>query len=76
VRVAAFRICALNGKKAGAVFFGVRTSKIAYGLQSEPVGRTAIYVCPQTSAANGHRSPDSWHDLARDLRVALKTSKG
>jgi double-stranded uracil-DNA glycosylase len=62
-------ILAFNGKKAAAAFLGVRVAELAYGLQSERIGRTAIYVCPQTSAANGHWSPAPWHDLARDLRA-------
>jgi TDG/mug DNA glycosylase family protein len=60
-------ILAFNGKKAAAAFFGVRTSKLAYGRQLERIGRTTIYICPQTSAANAHWSPEPWHDLARDL---------
>jgi double-stranded uracil-DNA glycosylase len=61
-------ILAFNGKKAACVFFGVSGSKLAYGRQAERIGRTMIYVCPQTSAANGHWSPHPWHDLAHDLR--------
>jgi hypothetical protein len=62
-------ILAFNGKTAASVFFGVRSSKLAYGRQSERIGRTMIYVCPQTSGANAHWSADPWHALARDLRA-------
>jgi TDG/mug DNA glycosylase family protein len=63
-------ILAFNGKKAASVFFGVSGPQLAYGRQSERIGRTMIYVCPQTSAANAaHWSADPWHALARDLRA-------
>jgi double-stranded uracil-DNA glycosylase len=65
-------ILAFNGKKAACVFFGVQSSKLAYGRQAERIGRTMIYVCPQTSAANGHWSPHPWYDLAHDLRSSRK----
>jgi TDG/mug DNA glycosylase family protein len=56
-----------NGKTAAAHFFGVRTSKLNYGRQKQTIGRTAIYVCPQTSALNGHWSPRPWEELARAI---------
>jgi double-stranded uracil-DNA glycosylase len=62
-------ILAFNGKKAAGAFFGVGTAKLTYGRQKERIGKTTIYVCPQTSAANAHWSPDPWHKLARDLRA-------
>jgi TDG/mug DNA glycosylase family protein len=62
-------ILAFNGKKAAGVFFGVATAKVTYGQQKGRIGRTTIYVCPQTSAANADWSADPWHKLARDLRA-------
>jgi double-stranded uracil-DNA glycosylase len=70
IEVASPIILAFNGKKAAAAFFSVRAAKLAYGRQLGRIGRTAIYVCPQTSAANGHWFPDPWYELARDLRAS------
>jgi TDG/mug DNA glycosylase family protein len=59
---------AFNGKRAAAEFFGVATSTLRYGPQSEGIGQTTIYVLPSTSgAANGHWSLDPWRALANAL---------
>lgn len=61
-------ILAFNGKRSGLVFlkyhFGIHT--ISYGIQSQSVGRTAIFVLPSTSgAANRYWDEFPWHTLAR-----------
>lgn len=61
------RILAFNGKTAASAFFSVSTRKLAYGRQRACVGRTAIFICSQTSAANGHWSQEPWCDLAREV---------
>jgi TDG/mug DNA glycosylase family protein len=43
------RVLAFNGKRAAKEFFKVKT--IEYGLQTERVGTTAVFVLPSTSAA-------------------------
>jgi TDG/mug DNA glycosylase family protein len=60
-------VVAFNGKKAAAIFFDVPSSKLEYGRQRDRIGGTAIYVCPQTSAANAHWSQKPWLDLAHDI---------
>ena len=62
------RFLVFNGKKAASIYFGRRTSKINCGRQSETFGDTQIYVCPQTSGANGHWSLVPWQDLARAVQ--------
>jgi TDG/mug DNA glycosylase family protein len=60
-------VIAFNGKKAASIFFRVKGSKLEYGRQRDRIGGTAIYICPQTSAANAHWSQKPWLDLARDI---------
>ena len=62
------RIVAFNGKRAAGSFLGAPTQKISYGRQQTVIGRTAVYVCPSTSAANGHWSDEPWEELARAVR--------
>lgn len=71
IEKAAPRVLAFNGKKAAVEFFDVHGHrKLAYGRQRETVGRSAVYICPQTSAANGHWSRKPWEDLAREVAAA------
>ena len=57
------RILAFNGKKAAMIY--LRRSRIDYGLQTETVGRTKLFVAPSTSgAANGYWNAESWFELA------------
>jgi TDG/mug DNA glycosylase family protein len=60
-------VVAFNGKKAASIFFGVPSSKLLYGRHRDRIGGTAVYICPQTSAANAHWSQKPWLDLARDM---------
>lgn len=72
------RILAFNGKTAASAFFSVSTRKLAYGRQGACVGRTVIFICPQTSAANGHWSQEPWCDLAREvarIRIGQRSSR-
>ena len=52
-----------NGKRAAKEYFGV--PELSFGLQSEVIGTTRIFVAPSTSAA-ARRSwdPDLWQQLA------------
>jgi len=62
------RAVAFNGKRAAAAFFSRRTQNLTYGLQSQRIGQTVLYVLPSTSgAANRYWSLDPWRALARDL---------
>ena len=61
------RLVAFNGKTAAARYFDVPAAQINYGRQLDTIGRTAVYVCSSTSAANGHWSCEAWQDLARDV---------
>jgi TDG/mug DNA glycosylase family protein len=61
------RYLCFNGKRAATEFFGTRT--VNYGLQSELIGATAIFVAPSTSgAANGFWNPSPWQQLAELVR--------
>ena len=52
-------VLCFNGKRAAQVFFGTKT--IAYGEQSERIGKTAVHVAPSTSgAANGFWDISYW----------------
>lgn len=60
------RALAFNGKAAGSAFLGIK--RVDYGLQAEPIGRTALWVLPSTSgAASGAWSIAPWHALAQSL---------
>jgi double-stranded uracil-DNA glycosylase len=64
-KVLAFQPGALcfNGKKAAQVFFA--NKRIAYGVQPERIGQTALFVAPSTSgAANGFWDSSHRHKLA------------
>jgi TDG/mug DNA glycosylase family protein len=62
------RYLCFNGKRAATEFFGTRA--VNYGLQSELIGSTAIFVAPSTSgAANGFWNPSFWHQLAELVRA-------
>jgi double-stranded uracil-DNA glycosylase len=62
------RALAFNGKRAAAEFFGVPTRNLIYGVQSERLGQTVLYVLPSTSGATRrYWSLDPWRALAIDL---------
>jgi double-stranded uracil-DNA glycosylase len=57
------RILCFNGKRAAQEYLGTRT--VAFGVQEERIGNTALFVAPSTSgAANGSWDLSYWHDLA------------
>lgn len=59
------RVIAFNGKKAASVFFECGTGLVNYGLQSEMIGKSAIFVLPSTSApARGFWDERHWQVLA------------
>lgn len=56
------RVVAFVGKRAAQEFFG-RTG-LAYGLQDERIGSTAVFVLPSTSgAARRYWDESPWHAL-------------
>jgi TDG/mug DNA glycosylase family protein len=56
-------IVCFNGKKAAEEFIG---RSVFYGLQSENVGNTILFVAPSTSgAANGHWDENYWFELKK-----------
>jgi len=60
-------VLAFNGKKAAQVFLG--RHRVVYGLQSERVGETRLFVAPSTSrAANGYWNAEIWSELAKLTR--------
>lgn len=62
------RILAFNSKTAALQFYGQKD--IAYGLQEDRLGTTAVFVLPSTSGRNAHwgRLEHHWYDLARLAR--------
>lgn len=59
---------AFNGKRAARAFFG---HDMQYGLQTETVGKSAIFVLPSTSsAARGHWDQSHWKALSDFLQNA------
>lgn len=66
------RFVAFNGKKGAQTYWGIRSTKLDYGLHQRTIGSTRVFVLPSTSmAANGSWSEEPWHDLA-DLVAATK----
>ncbi|HMG17885.1 MAG TPA: mismatch-specific DNA-glycosylase [Gemmatimonadales bacterium] len=62
-----------NGKRAAQEFFGKKD--ILYGLQSERIGSTRLFVAPSTSgAARASWDAAIWRDLARRVRAARRSS--
>jgi TDG/mug DNA glycosylase family protein len=54
---------AFTSKRAGREYFGVK--RVAYGLQQEAIGKTAIFVLPSPSgAARGYWDIGAWKALA------------
>lgn len=69
IKRAAPGIVAFNGKLAASVFFGRQTGWIAYGLQTEQIGASAVFVLPSTSgAASKYWSINSWTEIAQRSR--------
>ena len=63
------RFLCFNGKRSAKEF--LRVPSIAYGLQTERIGDTRLYVAPSTSAAaNGSWDPVFWRQLAALTRAA------
>jgi TDG/mug DNA glycosylase family protein len=59
------KILVFTSKEAAKAFF--RTNNVQYGLQSQVIGDTKVYVCPSTSgAARGHFDVKYWSEL-KDL---------
>ena len=72
------RVLAFNGKKAASIYFGVRTRKLDYGLQSGRNGETIVFILPQTSGRNAHWKPEPWRDCAwfvRKIRAGQDVSR-
>ena len=72
------RLVAFNGKTAATRYFDVPRAQINYGRHPDMIGRTAVYVCSSTSAANGHWSCEAWQDLGRaveKLKASSSTSR-
>ena len=68
-KIARLRPCVLcfNGKRAASEF--LRRRQVGFGLQSEPIGSTQIFIAPSTSgAANGSWEPSRWDELAELVR--------
>jgi len=56
------KILCFNGKRAAQEFF---SHKVDYGLQTETIGATKLFVAPSTSgAANGFWDIERWLELA------------
>lgn len=63
IRRYAPKVVAFNGKKGASVFFGKGVRQ--YGLQTEMIGATAIFILPSTSgAANRFWDEAIWQKLA------------
>lgn len=63
------KILAFTSKESAKVFF--RTKNVQYGLQTQTIGKTKIYVCPSTSgAARGHFDINYWLGL-KDLSTNI-----
>jgi len=57
------RILAFTSKRAAEEFI---KHPVNYGLMSETIGNTALFVLPSPSgAARGYWKPEYWHELAR-----------
>lgn len=58
------KILAFNGKRAACAFYGCK--RVDYGRQSEPLGRTAVFVLPSTlGAARRYWKESHWRGLAK-----------
>lgn len=61
------RIVCFNGKRAAKEFLGVRT--VSYGLLSQTIGDTRLFVAPSTSgAARRWWDLNRWRELAELVR--------
>jgi TDG/mug DNA glycosylase family protein len=57
------RYFCFNGKRAAKEFFA--RDQVAFGLQTDAIGATRVFVAPSTSAAaNGAWNPAFWRELA------------
>lgn len=63
------RCFCFNGKKAAQEFFG--RMDVFYGIQSESVGDTTMFIAPSTSGS-GNRwwKPAFWHELGDLVKAA------
>ena len=69
------KVLAFNGKKAAAVYLGVPTGSLSFGLLSERLGDTELFVLPSTSgAASGYWSEAPWRTLANHVRQPQRES--
>ena len=61
------RYLCFNGKRGASEF--LRRNSMDYGVQSERIGRTVLFVAPSTSrAANAFWDVSIWQDLADRVR--------
>jgi len=68
------RFLCFNGKRAAREFLGRR--EIEYGLQTEVVANTRLFVAPSTSgAANAAWDPRHWQTLAELVRASEARSE-
>ena len=57
---------AFNGKKAASVILGKSTRQISYGLQTETLGISKLFVLPSTSGSGRRYWNEAyWFELAR-----------
>lgn len=59
------RVICFNGKKAAAMYLGIRSTKdVSYGLQKDRIGGTQVFVAPSTGAqARKFWDIKFWHKL-------------
>lgn len=64
IRHYAPRVLAFNSKTAAQQYY--QRAPVAYGLQPEQIGSTAVFVLPSTSGRNAHwpKLVQHWHALA------------
>ncbi len=58
------KVLCFNGKRGAQAYYGKKT--VEFGLQSDKIGTTLIYIAPSTSgAANKTWDPYLWKELAK-----------
>lgn len=70
------RRLAFNGKRAAAVFLGVRTSDVPFGPLGRRLGETELHVLPSTAGlASGHWDASHWRVFADAVRSGGSPSR-
>jgi double-stranded uracil-DNA glycosylase len=70
------KVLAFNGKKAAAVYLGLPTGSLTFGLLSERLGEIELFVLPSTSgAASRYWIEVPWRTLADHLGRAPVQSR-